>query len=133
MKIKRFLSLFFAVMISLASWHPWLAADADSPVLPEDPNILAKAALLVDANTGLPIYAKNEHEELYPASLTKIMTALLVFEAIEDGKLSMDQMLTASSSALMGLADDGSTAGIQVGETMSVQNLLYCMLVVLCQ
>lgn len=42
----------------------------------------------------------------------------------------MDQMLTASSSALMGLADDGSTAGIQVGETMSVQNLLYCMLVV---
>lgn len=84
----------------------------------------------MDANTGLPIYAKNEHEELYPASLTKIMTALLVFEAIEDGKLSMDQMLTASSSALMGLADDGSTAGIQVGETMSVQNLLYCMLVV---
>ena len=129
MKIKRFLSLFFAVMISL-HLAPLAAADADSPVLPEDPNILAKAALLVDANTGLPIYAKNEHEELYPASLTKIMTALLVFEAIEDGKLSMDQMLTASSSALMGLADDGSTAGIQVGETMSVQNLLYCMLVV---
>ena len=116
-------------MISL-HLAPLAAADADSPVLPEDPNILAKAALLVDANTGLPIYAKNEHEELYPASLTKIMTALLVFEAIEDGKLSMDQMLTASSSALMGLADDGSTAGIQVGETMSVQNLLYCMLVV---
>ena len=112
MKIKRFLSLFFAVMISL-HLAPLAAADADSPVLPEDPNILAKAALLVDANTGLPIYAKNEHEELYPASLTKIMTALLVFEAIEDGKLSMDQMLTASSSALMGLADDGSTAGIQ--------------------
>lgn len=129
MKIKRFLSLFFAVMISLYL-APLATADADSPVLPEDPNILAKAALLVDANTGLPIYAKNEHEELYPASLTKIMTALLVFEAIEDGKLSMDQMLTASSSALMGLADDGSTAGIQVGETMSVQNLLYCMLVV---
>ena len=129
MKIKRFLSLFFVVMISL-HLAPLAAADADSPVLPEDPNILAKAALLVDANTGLPIYAKNEHEELYPASLTKIMTALLVFEAIEDGKLSMDQMLTASSSALMGLADDGSTAGIQVGETMSVQNLLYCMLVV---
>lgn len=129
MKIKRFLSLFFAVMISL-HLAPLAAADGDSPVLPEDPNILAKAALLVDANTGLPIYAKNEHEELYPASLTKIMTALLVFEAIEDGKLSMDQMLTASSSALMGLADDGSTAGIQVGETMSVQNLLYCMLVV---
>ena len=129
MKIKRFLSLFFSVMISF-HLAPLAAADADSPVLPEDPNILAKAALLVDANTGLPIYAKNEHEELYPASLTKIMTALLVFEAIEDGKLSMDQMLTASSSALMGLADDGSTAGIQVGETMSVQNLLYCMLVV---
>ena len=45
MKIKRFLSLFFAVMISL-HLAPLAAADADSPVLPEDPNILAKAALL---------------------------------------------------------------------------------------
>ena len=44
-------------------------------------DIQAKAALLVDQNTGKPVYAKNEHEQLYPASLTKIMTALLVLRA----------------------------------------------------
>lgn len=106
------------------------ADDAEKPVLPEDPDIQCKAALLVDANTGLAVYAKNEHQELYPASLTKIMTALLTLEAIEDGKLAMGQEVTASASALEGLSADGSSANIQVGETMTVENLLYCMLVV---
>lgn len=106
------------------------ADNAEKPVLPEDPDIQCKAALLVDANTGLAVYAKNEHQELYPASLTKIMTALLTLEAIDGGKLAMDQEVTASASALEGLSADGSSANIQVGETMTVENLLYCMLVV---
>ena len=67
-----------------------LADEANGPVMPEDPDILAKAALLVDADTGAVAYAKNEHQELYPASLTKVMTALLVLEAVEDGKLSLE-------------------------------------------
>ena len=58
------------------------------------------------------------------------MTALLTLEAIDAGKLSMDQELTATATALEGLSSDGSSAGIKVGETMSVRNLLYCMLVV---
>ena len=65
MKIKRFLSLFFAVMISL-HLAPLAAADADSPVLPEDPNILAKAALLVDANTGSPSMPKMSMKSSIP-------------------------------------------------------------------
>lgn len=130
MKTKRFFSLFLALILSLC-WVPAVfAAEEDAPRLPEDPEILAKAALLVDYNTGLPVYAKNEHQELYPASLTKIMTALLVLEAIDAGKLAMDQKITASATAFTGLAEDGSTAGIKPGEEMTVQNLLYCMLVV---
>ena len=83
----------------------------------------------MDANTGNIVYAKNEHQELYPASLTKIMTALLVLEAVDSGKLSLDQQLTASDS-ITELDADGSSAGIKVGEVMTVEQLLYCMLVV---
>jgi len=93
-------------------------------------DIAAKAALLVDQKTGAILYAKNEHKELYPASLTKIMTALLVLEAVDDGKLTLDQQITATSTSMTGLDEDGSTAGIKAGEVMTVENLLYCMLVV---
>ena len=97
MKAKRFLSVFllFTLLVSLTATS---FAAAEEPVLPEDPDIQAKAALLVDANTGSIVYAKNEHQELYPASLTKIMTALLVMEAVDSGRLSLDQEITASST-----------------------------------
>ena len=130
MKTNRFFALFLALVLSLCLFPAAYAAGDEKPELPADPDILAKAALLVDANTGTVVYAKGEHEELYPASLTKIMTALLTLEAIDAGKLSMDQELTATATALEGLSSDGSSAGIKVGETMSVRNLLYCMLVV---
>lgn len=127
MKAKRFFSVFFlmALVVNLLAF-PVSAAEVS---LPADPDIQAKAALLVDANTGSIVYAKNEHEELYPASLTKIMTALLVLEAVDSGKLSLDQQLTASDTITQ-LDSDGSSAGIQVGEIMTVEQLLYCMLVV---
>lgn len=128
MKAKRFLSVFllFVLLVSLTA-TPFAAAE--EPTLPEDPDIQAKAALLVDANTGAIVYAKNEHQELYPASLTKIMTALLVVEAIDKGQLSLDQEVTASST-IESLDTDGSTANIKPGEIMTVEQLLYCMLVV---
>jgi len=128
MKAKRFLSVFllFILLVSLTA-TPFAAAE--EPTLPEDPDIQAKAALLMDANTGAIVYAKNEHQELYPASLTKIMTALLVVEAIDKGQLSLDQEVTASST-IESLDTDGSTANIKPGEIMTVEQLLYCMLVV---
>ena len=130
MKTNRFLSVFLLVVLVMSLCvTPFAAADETSAPV-EEPDIQCKAALLVDANTGGIVYAKNEHQELYPASLTKIMTALLTLEAIDEGKLSMDQNLTATATALEGLSADGSSANIQVGETMSVRNLLYCMLVV---
>ena len=119
---------FFSVFLLLALLVSLFVTPTASAL--EDPDIQAGAALLVDANTGAIAYAKNEHQEMYPASLTKIMTALLVCEAIEDGKLTLDTELTATESALSGLASDGSSANIKVGEIMTVEQLLYCMMVV---
>lgn len=124
MKIHRLLSVFLLAALTAGLWAAPRAAAL------EEPEIQCKAALLVDAYTGAVVYAKNEHQELYPASLTKIMTCLLTLEAIDSGKLDMNQAVTASASALEGLPSDGSTAGIQVGETMTVEHLLYCMMVV---
>lgn len=128
MKNRRFFSLFLLLALLCALAATPLSAAAE-PVV-EDPGIQAKAALLVDAHTGAVVYAKNEHQELYPASLTKIMTALLVLEAVDQGKLSLSQPVTATASAMVGLSEDGSSANIQVGETMTVESLLYCMMVV---
>lgn len=124
MKINRFLSVFL-----LTALFTTLYASPQAAAL-EEPEIQCKAALLVDAHTGSIVYAKNEHQELYPASLTKIMTCLLTLEAIDRGKLSMNQAVTVSSSALEGLPSDGSTAGIKAGEIMTVEHLLYCMMLV---
>lgn len=124
MKIRRILSVFLltVLLVSLTLVPTAYAATSIK--------IDAKAALLVDEETGMVLHAQNEHEKLYPASITKVMTALLVFEAIDRGELKLDQKVTASATALAGLPDDGSTAGIVAGETMTVEQLLYCMLVV---
>ena len=129
MKTRRFFSLFFLlVLMASLVLTPASAADEESGVTP--PELHCEAMLLVDANTGRMVYGKNEHEQMYPASLTKIMTALLVLEAVDSGQLSLDQQITATESAMEGLAADGSTAGIQAGETLTVEQLLQCMLIV---
>ena len=88
-------------------------------------SVAAKAALLIDLNTGRVVYEQDADERIYPASLTKIMTCLL---ALENGNLS--DVVTVSSSALDGLDADSSVAGLQIGEQMTLENLLYCMMVV---
>ena len=124
MKKRRLLSLFLSIVLLV----PLLGALNARAY--EEIDIDARAALLVEADTGEVLYEKNAHQENYPASLTKIMTALLVFEAIDEGRLSLSDELTASETAMAGLPSDGSTANIKAGETLTVEELLYCMLVV---
>ena len=119
MKFKRFISVFL-LCTCLTGLFLTPAAGAL-----EVPDIQAKAALLADVNTDAVAYAKNIHEKNYPASLTKIMTCLL---ALENGNLS--DVVTVSASALDDLDADSSVAGLQVGEQMTLENLLYCMMVV---
>ena len=123
MKIRRFLSVFLLTCLLCALLTPQALAL-------EDPDIHAKAAILVDGETGTVLYDKNMHEELPMASITKVMSALLVLEAVDRGQLRMDQSITATQSAMKGMVEDGSTADIKVGETLTVEQLLYCMLVI---
>ena len=126
MKNRRFLSLFFSLVLIFTLGTSALASDGDTG----DWEVAAKAALLIDPDTEEILYARNIHERLYPASLTKVMTALLVLEAVDSGRIAMDTVLTASQTAIDNLPPDGSNAGIKVGEEMTVEQLLYCILVV---
>ena len=80
-----------------------------------------KSALLMDVATGTILYEKNAHEALSPASVTKVMTMLLIMEAIDSGKIGWDDMVTASESAA---AKGGSQIYLKVGETMSVSDMV---------
>ena len=85
-----------------------------------------KSAYLTDYLTGTVLYAKNEEERLPIASVTKIMTSLLVFEALEAGKISYEEMVTVSDhAASMG----GSQVYLEPGEQMSVKDLMKAMMI----
>ncbi len=81
----------------------------------------AKAYALMDVNTGTLIAGKNENEQLYPASVTKIMSLLLVMEAIESGKMTLDMEITCSATAA---EKGGSQIWLEAGEIMTVNDLL---------
>ena len=83
--------------------------------------IRAKACALMDVSTGTLISGFHEHEKLYPASVTKIMTLLLVCEAIENGQLTLNDVLTCSDTAA---AKGGSQIWLEPGEEMTVDDLL---------
>ena len=80
-----------------------------------------KSALLMDVSTGTVLYEKNPHEPLPPASVTKIMTMLLIMEAVDTGKISLEDTVTASETAA---AKGGSQIYLKAGETMSVSDML---------
>lgn len=86
-----------------------------------DDSVTAPSAVLMEASTGKIVYEKNSHEQRPCASVTKVMTLLLVFEAIDNGKLSFDDTITASEhAASMG----GSDIWLENGETMSVDDMI---------
>lgn len=130
MKHNRLMCLLLACILLCLCCLPVYAAAAEEPgneaaavdALPL--HINAKAAMLVDLNTGRVVYEQNADERVYPASLTKIMTCLL---ALEHGNLS--SMVTVSEAALSNLDPNSSLAGLQVGEQMTLENMLYCMMI----
>lgn len=81
----------------------------------------AKSSILIESSTGEIIHAKNENERLAPASMTKIMSLILIMEEIEKGNLKLDEIITTSENASkMG----GSQIYLEQGEKMSVDDLL---------
>ena len=85
------------------------------------PEVKAKSAVLMDVQTGTVLCEQNPHEKLAPASVTKVMTMLLIMEAIDSGKITWDDPVTASETAA---AKGGSQIFLKAGETMSVSDMV---------
>ena len=99
---------------------------AEQSAIDPPPTLESAAAVIIDEATGRVLYELNGGEQRYPASLTKVMTVLLAVEAVERGEASLDDAVTAGTEAQQGMVADGSTAGIQAGETMTLRDLMYC-------
>lgn len=109
---KRWTALLAAVLLTAAL----LPVQSWAVELPVE----AQAALLMEKTTGQVLYAKNEHEQLEPASVTKVMTLLLAMEALDEGRIHYDDIVTVSAhAASMG----GSQVFLSEGEQISVEEL----------
>ena len=91
------------------------------PVQAAQLDVPGKSALLMDMTTGKVLYEKNAHEKLAPASVTKVMTMLLIMEAIDSGRIGWNDTVTASEAAA---AKGGSQIYLKVGESMTVSDML---------
>ena len=122
--MKKFVSvLLFCVIFIFSAVVPVNAAEKKQ-TLPV--TVKAKSAVLLDGASGKVLMDINMNEKLYPASVTKIMTMLLVSEAIDSGKISFDQKVTASANAV---SKGGSQIWLKEGEVMTVDELFKAMAV----
>ncbi len=90
----------------------------------EKPAIQSQAAILIDNKTGKILYSKNENEKMYPASTTKIVTAILTLE-----NCHLDELVTISYDTVMSIPDGYSSASLQIGEQLTIEQLLQLLLV----
>ena len=117
------LALSLAITSLLFSPLPAAAAQEDNMPLP----LSSASALLMEKETGTVLLQQNAHQKLEPASVTKVMTLLLVMEAVDSGRLSLDESVPVSAHAAgMG----GSQVYLKEGERLSVSDLIKCVAVV---
>ena len=115
--MKKIISILLSAVLLLCVLPAVQAEGLDVP---------APSAILMDAATGTVLYEKNADEKLPPASVTKIMTLLLVMEALDSGRIGWDDMVTASEAAA---AKGGSQVYLEVGEQMSMDEMLKSVVV----
>ena len=115
-KLKRFLVFLLCMTLFLGNVLPVRAAT----------EITAPSAILLEASTGQVIYEKNATERRSPASITKIMTLLLIFEALSEGKVSLqDEVVTSAHAKSMG----GSQVFLEEGETQTLETMIKCIVI----
>ena len=90
-----------------------------------EPDIVSNAAIVMDAKTGQILYEKNSDVGKYPASITKVITVLIALEH----DLDMDQVVTMSENAIWGIERSSTNIGLDVGEQVTVRDLLYATMV----
>ena len=122
--MKKFLAAVLAVLLAISASGGAYAVETLSG---EDIPIPAPCAVLMERSTGEVIYEKDAHTRCAPASVTKVMTMLLVTEALDAGVITRDTVVTASETACsMG----GSQIWLEPGERMTVHEMLKCVAVV---
>lgn len=110
-----------ALMLALVLTFALLPQPSAEAAVPAAPTVPAAAAVLMEKDTGRVLYQQNAHEPLAPASVTKVMSLLLICEALNDGRMKPDDVVTCSEhAASMG----GSQIYLEPGETMSVEDML---------
>lgn len=120
--MRCILSLFLSAAMLLNSVLP--TASTPDQTTTEEVAVSAPSVVLMEASTGQVIYEKDSHTSLHPASITKIMTMILIFDALEKGTISLDDTVTVSDyAASMG----GSQVYLEPGETQTVDTMLKCI------
>lgn len=117
--IKKFCVYLFILLSLNIILIPKVNADEEN-----SPNIASPSALLMDLNSGKILYEKNIDQKMYPASLTKVMTAIIALEHCD-----LNDIATVSYDAVMTLSSGYVTANLQVGEELTVEQLLYVLMV----
>ena len=127
--MKFFVSLLLGINLAFSSLHS-VPSSLPDKMLPEGEtteaalSISAPSVLLMEASTGTVIFEKNSHEALRPASVTKIMTLLLIFDALAGKQISLTDTVTVSEyAASMG----GSQVYLETGETQTVETMIKCI------
>ena len=120
MKTKKLLVILFLIFLILFSFNCVLANEDTF----DNFSVNTDAVFLMDNKTNKVLYSKNEDKKMYPASTTKILTAIIVIEST-----NLDDIVTASYDAIMSIPDGYATANIQIGEQLTVEQLLELMLV----
>ena len=119
MKIRKlFLSLTFIFFIIFSNTYINISSAAEAP------SIDTGSIYLMDSRTTKPLYTKDENTRMYPASTTKIMTAILTLENCD-----LDEVVTANYSAISNIPEGYTTADIQIGEQLTIEQLLELLLV----
>ena len=127
--MKRIITLLTIITIIFSNIQPVMAADSSSVVVeatavyPEAPEINGHAAILIDIDTGAILYSKNADEKMYPASITKIMTALLAVE-----NCAMEDTFSFTQDILNVLPWDAAKYGYVAGEEVNIRDLLYVLM-----
>ena len=101
--ILIFQSRLFAVYVDEKTSYVWSDSTVETSTIEEEPkdflNLSCESAILIEQTTGKILYDKNSHEQLRPASVTKIMTILLIMEAIKNNQINYDTKITCSENA----------------------------------
>ncbi len=120
----KILKAFTSILLIFCIVLPFGVVFAENP-----PILTAVSAILIDGKTGNILYEKDSEREMYPASTTKIITYLVISDAIEEGEISLSDMLTYTREMQDKMDSDGSHIELKAGEKMSVENLIRAMLI----